>query len=178
MTASQLAKDQLVVTFDSPVWRADLHAQSVRVQLKTRHGAVDDDKVALACWCDLEVTVHGGRVDKSCDATSRFESSRAQEVTAVRITLPDLDDLVQHTKGLELRVLIEGDFIRGRHRVNQKSWRALDADHLPRADAGMPPQTSNDIKDVDWLQPQDDRVTGDGVDGGTFESYFSITSQI
>jgi hypothetical protein len=49
------------------------------------------------------------------------------------------------------RVVLKGDFIR------DVADKAVDADHLPL-----------------WLPK---RASGDGVEGGTFESWFSITNQ-
>jgi hypothetical protein len=53
--------------------------------------------------------------------------------------------------GMRVRVLVNGDFIR------DFDGRGVDADHLPK-----------------WLP---DRRTGDGVEGGMFESWFSVRAE-
>ena len=57
-------------------------------------------------------------------------------------------------KGL-VRIRVKGDFIRGRHAVTGK-LHSVDADHL-----------------APWLHG---RRSGDGVEGGTFESWFTVAA--
>ena len=64
-------------------------------------------------------------------------------------------------------MILRSDFIRGKH-LKTGELRALDGDHVPKIDAALPPNPG-------WLQPNDKRSTGDGIEGGTFESWFSVT---
>lgn len=155
----------LIIAFDTQVLGSDLHPNSIRVQ--ARHPDTQFDGL-FQCWCDLDLTegIEPGRLAQRCRADSGFTrglDTRGQ-ATAVRVIPARLQQLVG-IGAAQLRVLVNGDFIRGRHLRNGVLC-ALDADHLPKPDAaGGPP---------DWLQPGDDRVSGDGIEGGTFESWFTV----
>jgi len=68
----------------------------------------------------------------------------------VAIGLPDIATKLVNNK---IRVLVRGDFVR---EATEKQ-RAIDADHLPP-----------------WVPA---RLTGDGIEGGTFESWFTLVAQ-
>ncbi|MNT51083.1 hypothetical protein D3C72_1880330 [compost metagenome] len=96
-------------------------------------------------------------------------------VTAVRIGRRILPEIVENLpfKPVKLRLLVNGDFIRGLHH-DTKQLRALDADHIPKLIPPSPPGPPQPGKVPTWLEPQDERVSGDGIEGGTFESWFTI----
>jgi hypothetical protein len=134
----------LIVAFDSPVHSVDLHENSVMVEIQRR----EPDAI---CWCGpLEVDIVPGNLDQPCTATSKFTPkgpAPGVDVNAVQIKLGSLSSLLQSRW---VRVRVKGDFIRGMHKNGK--FLGVDADHLP-----------------DWLPG---RKTGDGIEGGTFESWF------
>ena len=102
----------------------------------------------LMCWCEVPGTIEPGDFETRCDIRSEFRPSASPQVTGVRFRSEiEIDD---RRLGREFRVILKGDFIRG------YKDKGLDADHLPP-----------------WFN-QPNYVSGDGVEGGTFESWFSI----
>jgi hypothetical protein len=166
----------LSVLFDTDVVNADLDENSIRVSVGT--AKTDRQRaIGLWCWCDLVIKIETGIVQERCNPKSKFEPAKAgtPTVNALRITLPyasELENLLENSpvRKIRVRILIEGDFIRGVHRKT-KELRALDGDHVPKTDPPIPPvpgQTPH------WMQPGDSRYSGDGVEGGTFESWFDV----
>jgi hypothetical protein len=154
----------LIVAFDTDVRAQDLHNQSIRLQVARRDPELEG---LLRCWCDLDLAdvIQPGRLESQCRADSEFVAGPdgAGMARAVRIRPPGLTVLISQGR-LDCRLLIDGDFIRGIH-LRSGELRALDADHIPKPDGtGAPP---------DWLRPGDPRVSGDGVEGGTFTSWFT-----
>jgi competence ComEA-like helix-hairpin-helix protein len=98
------------------------------------------------CWCEMNPeTLTGVRFPNDCDISEQFE------------IVTDPNDLVNGARFLparpfnpnfEYRVIVKGDFIR------DVDGRGVDANHLPP-----------------WLPA---RITGDWVEGGTFESWFTL----
>jgi hypothetical protein len=120
----------------------------------------------------------GGQIEKECDARSKFTPGpdASGMVTALRIQLPsNLLNLASPGADLVLRIhiIIDGDFIRGVHHKT-KQLRALDGDHLPKLKTPSPPGPPSPGEVPIWMQPGDDRYSGDGVEGGTFRSWFDI----
>jgi hypothetical protein len=163
----------LVVTFDQRVEARDLHDQSVRVQVEHPDAATDG---LLRCWCDLDLRNGGiepGRTEEACQARSKFTATGpAGRCTAVRINLRSIERLLGR-EGVRLRVLIDGDFIRGEYGGDAKMLRALDADHLPRNDAPPPAPPQSGVV-PEWLHTGDKRASGDGIEGGLFVSWFTL----
>jgi hypothetical protein len=138
----------LVIAFDSPVLNGDLNRMSVSVEMIHL-------SEGFRCWCEpaqLKL-LSGAQLKKPCDLESQIEpvDDPEAEVNALIIAFASVNDVVK--SGGRVRVRINGDLIRGRHRKTGE-WRGADFDHLPP-----------------WL---DQRRTGDGVEGGTFESWFKI----
>jgi hypothetical protein len=168
----------LIVAFDTDVTPEDLDTKSIHVQLRT-----PDEKFGnlLQCWCDLDLdservgTITPGRLKESCVPASGFSPLQPGEMaTAVEIALPGLPKIASSIDGpVALRVLINGDFIRGVHHKS-KQLRALDADHLPKLDPPSPPGAPQPGVAPTWMQSGDHRFTGDGIEGGTFESIFGL----
>jgi competence ComEA-like helix-hairpin-helix protein len=98
------------------------------------------------CWCDLNPeSLTGVRYPEDCQITPEFQ------------VVFDPDELANGARFLparpfepdrQYRVMVKGDFIR------DQDGRAVDADHLPK-----------------WLP---DERTGDGMEGGLFESWFFL----
>jgi hypothetical protein len=80
------------------------------------------------------------------DASGSFTGASG-DVNGVRFVLAEEDQLAS---GSTVRVVVKGDFIRD---ASAKHY-AIDADHLPP-----------------WLPAHE---TGDGIEGGTFESWFTL----
>ena len=109
-----IASKGILIGFDKPVTRVDLHDQSVRLQFEQRS---DHDPQAM-CLCQLPGRFRYGNLNPSCDASSPFTSSGAATVNAVMF-LPDT-----WPKG-RYRVVIIGDYIEG------DGGLAVDGNHLP-----------------------------------------------
>jgi hypothetical protein len=169
----------LVVTFDTNVVAKDLNAHSIRVLV--RH---PDERLGtvLECWCDYNLendktgVIEPGHVEVDCNSKSKFTpgADPAGMATAVQLTLRKIRDVAASTGGTaSLRVLINGDFVRGVHRKTLQ-LRALDADHLPKLDPPSPPGPPQPGVTPDWMQIGDKRFTGDGIEGGLFESWLDV----
>jgi hypothetical protein len=119
-----------------------------------------------------------GRIGEECNAGSNFTPGPDSNgmVTALRIQLPaNLLKLATPGANLALRIhiIIDGDFIRGVHHKT-KQLRALDGDHLPKLRVPSPPGPASPNEVPEWMEPGDRRYSGDGVEGGTFRSWFDI----
>jgi hypothetical protein len=110
-----------------------------------------DEQSGTDCWCELPVKRVGG---------VQFE--RDGEISKNPPQITDLNAAVngaQLVPGLsfsekqEYRVVVKGNFIR-----DAKNGKGIDANHLPP-----------------WLPK---RLTGDGTEGGTFESWFITGSPV
>jgi hypothetical protein len=107
-------------------------------------GSIYDPDTGSINWSEISPnTLSGVRFANDCVITNEFEI----------VTNPD--EFVNGAQfftsggwelGREYRVIVKGDFIRGENEL------AVDADHLPP-----------------WLPA---RITGDQIEGGTFESWF------
>jgi hypothetical protein len=102
-------------------------------------------------------------------------------VTALQISLPEnLLNLAGDGKSnslLRIRIIIDGDFIRGVHKKKTEELRALDGDHLPKLKNPSPPGPPFASEEPVWMEEGDDRYSGDGVEGGTFVSWFDIINE-
>jgi hypothetical protein len=130
----------LIIAFDRPVQRDDLHRHSLRL-LRERQ---EDDR-RVSCWCEVPIEIQKGDLRQRCNAMSRFIANTNPTVNAVHLPL----DAAFLPPG-EYRVTVHGDLIR------DEKGRAIDANHLPP-----------------WFNTANYH-TGDGVAGGTFESWFTI----
>jgi hypothetical protein len=109
-----------------------------------------DDHTGLTCWCEVSIRIEPLVLDTRCEINAGFHVAQPAEtvVTGVRIR-PGSDT---HLFG-RCRVVVKGDFIRD----SSSKERALDADHLPP-----------------WLLRKG--KSGDGIEGGIFESWFDLTN--
>ena len=98
------------------------------------------------CWCELRSEpITGIKFDVPCEITSNFTPVADPHALVNGAQFKPSRPL---SPGVTYRVVLKGDFIR------DQDGRGVDADHLPL-----------------WLPT---RHTGDGVEGGTFESWFTL----
>jgi hypothetical protein len=105
-----------------------------------------DEQSNTDCWCELHAERVGGiHLPKNCEISEDFEPevNPDKPVNGAQLLLP----LKAFTAKNEYRVVLKGDFIR-----DAENKKGIDADHLPP-----------------WLPK---RPSGDGTEGGTFESWF------
>jgi hypothetical protein len=150
VTAAELIKPGLVIAFDGYVVPGDLTANSIAL-------LVPAGSLQLLYWEEVELTITPGTVAAAGNASSPFTAGviasgpEAGYVDAVQL-IPnsqlsaDLTAIAKDFGGKPFHVVVKGDFIR------DKQGMAIDGDHLPP-----------------WLPS---RKTGDGIEGGTFESWF------
>ena len=163
---------RLVVAFDTKVIAEDLNTLSICVQ--ARHPELN----GLQCWCDFDLdntavgTIEKGSVELDCDSQTKFTATSGSMATAVQITLNQINSIMRDGVA-QLRVRINGDFVRGIHHKSGE-LRALDADHLPKTDPPSPPGPPQPGVEPKWMKTGDKRYTGDGIEGGMFESIFQV----
>jgi hypothetical protein len=98
------------------------------------------------CWCEIDLALVPGNFPDQCVIDiAGFQPSGDAQVTAVRLR-PAREGLRR-----QLRVLLKGDFLR------DGDGKGVDANHLPP-----------------WFDGAPGYRTGDGVEGGTFESWFTL----
>lgn len=110
--------------------------------------AHQDGETGLTCWCEMPAKeIRGVHFPSVCKLSDPQTVTAAFPANGIQFQPGNSFQPDQ-----EYRVLIKGDFIR-----SLADGKAIDADHLPG-----------------WLP---NRPTGDGVEGGTFESWFIFKSQ-
>ena len=140
----------VLVAFDHPVFGAGINEQTA--MLLTTSG-----NEGLRCWCEVRARVIPGDFQKVADVTTQFTPQpNAEMVNGIQF-LPPLGAVFGPGT---YRVVVKGNFI-----IDAANKKAIDADH-------MPPWFSNPPQP---FQPGD-YETGNGVAGGTFESWFSIAN--
>lgn len=138
--------EYLTVAFDGPIEKIDITPNSFIVQR-----AEFDDRTQLTCWCEMFGELSVEQLKTPCDVNGGFVNG-APKPNFVRFVPRDRDRL---RRG-KYRVVIKGDLIRA-----MGSKVAVDINHLP-------PWVASPKNLVD------NRVTGDGIEGGTFESWFEV----
>ena len=110
--------------------------------------STNDNNDQPLCWCELKGKVIGGKKGKRCELPSANDNlgnlSDPEEKVFWAVFIPAITGDI---KG-DYRVIFKGDL------VEDKDGNSVDANHL-----------------APWLP---DRRSGDGVEGGTFESWFTI----
>ena len=104
-----------------------------------------DDTTGARCWCEAPARLLPGNFASAGDITSAFTAG------AVNGAVNGVQIVLVNLSVTPYRVQVLGDFIRDK----KNNGRGVDADHLPP-----------------WLPK---RATGDGIEGGTFESWFKVT---
>lgn len=151
---AEVFKDGLMILCDRPIRNADVIDNRFAIRVLGR--VTGNEKQPFECWCELKTERIVGLLAKtpcSFDGEVEATDNPEKDVDGILIELDNLDRIIE--AAMELRIEIRGDFIRGQHLNGD--WRALDADHLPP-----------------WLP---DRKSGNGVEGGVFESWFQVKSQ-
>jgi hypothetical protein len=147
-----LLQEGLLIAFDRHVRNGDIDQHSFLLLGPNR-----DDRTGFTCWCQLEPKRVGGVVldlDQGPNpGTCRINGILDQPsqpntmVNGAQYLISGLPDALLR-RDLELRVVFKGDLVRDEARAG------VDANHLPL-----------------WLPNE---PSGDGVEGGTFESWFRI----
>jgi hypothetical protein len=107
-----------------------------------------DERNRVTCWCNWPLEVIEGLVlERRCQPEVGVGRTDAPFVEGIRWRGNAIPTRLAQAGG-RVRVLLHGDLIRA------QDGRGLDANHLPP-----------------WL-PQ--RRSGDGVEGGTFDSWFTV----
>jgi hypothetical protein len=134
----------LGIAFSAPVQAVDLTVDSIFLLAPMQTNN-------LTTWAEALIQIVPGNFATVGDATSAFTASTAAQVNGLFMRL-DIVTVrqIEELKAGKLRVMVKGDFIRDA----TPNQRALDGDHLPP-----------------WLPK---RTTGDGIAGGTFESWLLI----
>jgi len=135
----------LLIAFDgSGVEKSDFHERSVMVLIS------HEEQVGhgvVTCWCEVAIRRTPKILEKPCDLLSNIRDPKATDKVVNAIQIKFMDAGAVPNSGM-VRVILNGDFIR------DKEGKGLDADHLPP-----------------WF-PTKNYKTGDGIAGGTFESWF------
>jgi hypothetical protein len=148
---ADLNRAGLLIAFDGPVRNGDIHGQSLMVLTSRQEEAPGR---VLFCWCELRTKFVGGvHLIPSGNGCPRLAINEQAPVTGP-------DDLVNGAQIIpdggfppgEYRVVLKGDYVRARS--GDGKLRALDGNHL-----------------APWVPT---RPTGDGIEGGTFESWFTV----
>ncbi len=142
----------LVVAFDSEVLVDDLN--SISFMALSDAPERDEGRRPRVCWCQIPGDVHGLRLRNRCTIDREPLDVVAPggfcEAALYEFDREALERTLEAAHGpLRVRVLFNGDLVR-----DHPAHRGIDADHLPG-----------------WLP---DRKTGDGVEGGMFESWFTL----
>jgi hypothetical protein len=105
-----------------------------------------NDRNGAVCWCEAHIELVPARLSDRCRADGEWHPVTPGDPADAVVIHLELPRNVT-----EARVRFDGDFVR-----DVAHGRAVDADHLPK-----------------WLPG---RLSGDGVEGGTFWSWFTISS--
>jgi hypothetical protein len=148
-------REGLRIAFDDKVKAADLHAQSVIVQVRDDHTVRDagGNLITLSCWCEVGGTVGPGDFSTVGNALSAFTLAPVGFVGFVNGVNVDGANLREG----DYRVLLKGDYVR-----DQKK-QGVDANHVPP----WVPFPPNPVQIPTYS-------SGDGAEGGLFESWFSL----
>lgn len=145
-TAASNGNEQLVlgIQFSDPVRAEDLTPNSIAL-------LVPGGTPQFLYWREAKITITQGDFAPNGNASSLFAPSSATYVSGVQLAtnadlFQDLLAIAKDFNGSPFHVVVKGDFIRDEHD------QAVDGDQLPP-----------------WLPS---RKTGDGIEGGTFESWF------
>jgi hypothetical protein len=156
-------KPSLALAFDGPVTAAQLSQPGALIFLLAHNQLLAKGaKAALHCWCaitpvsyDYATISPAGKIPPAGSPDWQLKPAKPPAFcTAIRANF-DIETLrlawvgaAEAEDDLVLRVLLNGDL------VADKAGRGLDANHLPP-----------------WLPG---RITGDGIEGGGFESWLGI----
>jgi DNA-binding beta-propeller fold protein YncE len=139
----------LLIAFDHPVRAEGIHDQSVMVLARDR-------EQELGCWCEVPGTVYRGSFQLVGDVTTKFTPEPDEQMVNGIQFLPPAGGFLAGS----YRVVVKGNFI-----IDAATLKSIDADHLyPWFSSDPAPFHTGDY------------TSGDGVEGGTFESWFTVTN--
>jgi DNA-binding beta-propeller fold protein YncE len=149
-----LLNKELSIAFTAQVQFKDISQQSVQVLVPTK-----GTTTGMVIWAELTtpvVTIQGGSFASTGNVSTVFTAGDSSTQLANGLQIKFNQEVVKildevPDKNLPVWVRVRGDFIRDASQAMQ----AVDGDHLPP-----------------WLPT---RSTGDGIEGGTFESWFTLT---
>jgi hypothetical protein len=148
----QFGQKGLLIAFDHPVKINDIHPNSVMVL--TRQQTASND-----CWCEVRGKLNAIEFQIVGDVTSDFRQvPPATSANGVQFMATAGTTFAAGT----YRVVVKGDFIR-----DAALLKAVDADHLPPWFVNPPAP-----------HHMGDYTSGDGVAGGTFESWFTFRTNL
>lgn len=153
----------LIVSFDKEVKAGYFSPQNIIVEARTQ---IEDPFGPILIWRQLRAeAIQPLQMKQECTLDIKgIGPDGGGNCTGVRYLFNDAQDIEKRVNELQvmlIRVRIIGDLI------PDKSLRGLDANHLPKIDGNGNPY---------WIGPPggDPYVTGDGIAGGTFESWFEL----
>ncbi len=158
LTIEQYQQPGLMIAFNKLVRNGDIHRHSVRLLVGSRGGIGNNPELATTCWCEIsDEVLTGVNFVNPCNLRSGLKPAFDPEEAVNGLVLVPT---ARFQRDFDYRVVVEGDYIRQFEGIDLKTrqpkWgSAVDADHLPP-----------------WLP---DRKTGDGVEGGTFNSWFTVS---
>jgi DNA-binding beta-propeller fold protein YncE len=108
-----------------------------------------ESPILQTTWREADISVIPGNFATTGVVASPFTPVGGGPANGVEIGVPEI---ILKLVNLKIRVVVRGDFIRD----TTQQQRAIDADHLPP-----------------WVPAH---LTGDGIEGGTFESWFTVVA--
>jgi DNA-binding beta-propeller fold protein YncE len=153
LSQSQLERTnlRLLIAFNDNVQSVDLTTDLTT--LTTDSVAVlfptHERAILQTTWREADINVRPGNFATTGVVTSAFTPVGSGSANGLEIRVPEI---ILKLVNMKIRVVVRGDFIRD----TTLQQRAIDADHLPP-----------------WVPA---RLTGDGIEGGTFESWFTLVA--
>lgn len=147
----------MIVAFSDLVHCVDLHPQSVMLLVPV---ITTKDSVALTGWYEFPVTLTPCTLTTKCDPAkggtaipTPFTPTSTCDAVCLSFAITEMEDLLKGVNS-PVRVHVHGDLISD----TASPPRALDGNHVPP-----------------WLPYPSNGHTGDGVAGGLFESWTTLT---
>lgn len=151
----------IIIAFTDEVMADDINDISFMPLAETAPN--DDAAILRNCWCEIRGRAFGVRLEQFCQLPGRdqpLEAVPAGSTCNAAVYFIEIDVLrrllsLMRGRGLRLRVQFSGDLVRESvNIVGAMRHLAVDANHLPP-----------------WLPK---RPTGDGIEGGLFDSWFRL----
>jgi competence ComEA-like helix-hairpin-helix protein len=169
-----LSEQGLIIAFDQEMMTETLSEHTFQVLI--RHDADLDINYDTYCYCNVRGHVTGVKVDANCEGWILGDDAPIESGPTKGARFIPMDREGKRTEWIsgDYLVVLKGDFILGEEMITLPDGRevhpALDADHLAPGllgPGGVPPRPG-----LAQRCP-----TGDWVEGGTFESWFTIVTR-
>lgn len=151
MSRAVLSDVGIVLAFDKEILAEDIHRHSLQLLVQNP----ELSNALMTCWCELEGEISGvtvvlepGDAEGACRIVEVGDPVTTGPVLGARLRPIQIPSVGPY------RVVFKGDFVRRSDPDAEGRRPAVDADHLP-----------------EYLP---NRRSGDGVEGGTLESWFSL----